>query len=111
MRSPARVSTLTMTRSLSGPVNGLPDRASELLTTRNCMRNRSRHLTFPVAHQTGWWNDEDAADQPASQHLTHVDPGHDRLAGAGVVSQQEFGEVTAEAYACRRPVADGAVDR
>ena len=47
------------------------------------------HLPLPVADQAGRGHDEHAPQEPAGQHLAHVQTGHDRLAGAGVVGQQE----------------------
>ena len=47
------------------------------------------HLPLPVADQPRRRHDQHAADQPPRQHLAHVQAGHDRLAGAGVVGQQE----------------------
>ena len=47
------------------------------------------HLPFPVADQAGRGHDEHAPQEPAGQHLAHVQTGHDGLAGAGVVGQQE----------------------
>ena len=47
------------------------------------------HLPFPVADQAGRGHDEHAPQEPAGQHLARVQAGHDGLAGAGVVGQQE----------------------
>ena len=46
-------------------------------------------LALPVADQTGRRHDQHAPDEPARKHLADVEAGHDRLAGAGVVGQQE----------------------
>ena len=34
-------------------------------------------------------DDEDAPQEPAGEHLADVEAGHDRLAGAGIVGQEE----------------------
>ena len=47
------------------------------------------HFAFPVAHQAGGRNDENAPDQPSGDHLPVVEAGHDRLASAGIVEQPE----------------------
>ena len=46
-------------------------------------------LALPVADEPGRRHDEHAADSAAGQHLADVEAGHDRLAGSGVVGQQE----------------------
>ena len=46
-------------------------------------------LTFPIAHEPGRRNDQQPADTLAEQHLPDIEPGHDGLAGAGVVREQE----------------------
>ena len=46
-------------------------------------------LAFPVADQAGRRHDQHAADQAAGEHLAEIEAGHDRLARAGVVGQQE----------------------
>ena len=46
-------------------------------------------LAFPVAHEPSGRHDENAANSAARQHLADVEAGHDRLAGPGVVCQQE----------------------
>ena len=46
-------------------------------------------LALPVADQAGRRDDEHAPDTAPRQHFADVEPGHDRLAGAGVVGQQE----------------------
>ena len=63
-------------------------------------RVRSRHdaasqpeegaeLALPVAHEAGRGHDQHPADAAAEQHLPHVEAGHDGLAGAGVVGEEE----------------------
>ena len=47
------------------------------------------HLAFPVADQAGRGDHEDAGEETAREHLPHVEAGHDRLAGTGVVGEQE----------------------
>ena len=47
------------------------------------------YFPLPIAHQTSWWNYENTADQSAGEHLPHIEPGHDRLAGPGIIGQQE----------------------
>ena len=47
------------------------------------------HLAPPIADQTGGRDDENPPDETPRQHLAHIEPGHDRLARAGVVGQQE----------------------
>ena len=46
-------------------------------------------LALPVADETGRRDDQHPADAAAEQHLPHVEAGHDGLAGAGVVGEQE----------------------
>ncbi len=46
-------------------------------------------LALPVAHQAGGRDDEHPLDEPAQQHLADDQAGHDRLARAGIVGQQE----------------------
>ena len=89
MRSPASVSTLTMTRSPSGPVNGLPARASSPVTILKRRPKSVAQLALPVPDQAGGRNDEHAPNEPAREHLADVQPGHDGLAGAGVIGQEE----------------------
>ena len=89
MRSPAKVSMLTITKSLSGPTNGLPDRASEPPTMRNGSRNSECISRSQLLDQPRGRHDEHAADEPPRQHLAYVQAGHDGLAGAGIVRQQE----------------------
>ena len=48
-----------------------------------------RQLALPVPDQPGWRDDQDALEQPAREHLADVEAGHDRLARAGVVGEQE----------------------
>ena len=45
------------------------------------------HFSVPVANQTCWGHNQDAADQPSGQHFTHVQTSHDCFAGACVVSE------------------------
>ena len=47
------------------------------------------HLALPVPDQTGRGDDEHAANQAARQHLPDVKPGHDGLAGACIIGEQE----------------------
>ena len=47
------------------------------------------HLPAPVADEAGGRDDEHPPREAPRQHLAHVEPGHDRLARAGVVGQQE----------------------
>ena len=47
------------------------------------------HFAFPVADQPGRRHDEHARHQTTRERLAQVEAGHDRLAGAGVVGQQE----------------------
>ena len=44
---------------------------------------------LPIAHQAGRRHDEHPPDAAAAQHLPHRQAGHDGLAGAGVIGQQE----------------------
>src|SRR6266700_3348917 len=37
------------------------------------------HLVFPVANQSGRWNNQNARDQPAAQHFTYIETCHDGL--------------------------------
>ena len=46
-------------------------------------------LALPVADEAGRDHDQHPADAAAEQHLPHVEAGHDGLAGAGVVGEQE----------------------
>ena len=46
-------------------------------------------LAFPVADEPGRRDDQHAANAPAEQHLPHVQPRHDRLAGTSVVGKEE----------------------
>ena len=46
-------------------------------------------LALPVADEAGRRDDQHPADAAAEQHLPHVEAGHDGLAGAGVVGEQE----------------------
>ena len=78
-----------MTRSLSGPRKGLPARASAAADDAEGQTEEGAHLPLPVADQAGRGHDEHAAQKSAGQHLAHVQTGHDGLAGAGVVGQQE----------------------
>ena len=50
---------------------------------------KSPQFAFPVADQPRGRDDQDAADQPASQHLADVEPRHDGLAAAWLVGEQE----------------------
>lgn len=46
-------------------------------------------LSHPLGSETGGGHDEDAVARPTKDQLLHVEPRHDRLAGARVVGQQE----------------------
>ena len=46
-------------------------------------------LAFPVADEPGRRDDQHAANTPAKEHLPHIEPRHDGLAGARVVGEQE----------------------
>ena len=89
MRSPANVSKLTIRRSLSGPVKGLPARASGTAGNAKMQAEERPQLSLPVAYQTGRWHNQDTTNQAARKHLTDVEPGHNCLTGAGVICQQK----------------------
>lgn len=46
-------------------------------------------FALPVADQSGRRHDQHAGQEAPRKHFAHVESGHDRLAGAGVVSQQK----------------------
>ena len=48
-----------------------------------------RQFALPLERQVGRRDDQRAADQAAGLQFLEQQPGHDRLAGAGVVGQQE----------------------
>ena len=89
MRSPARVSMLVITKSLSGPDEGIA--GAGVGTSDNTERQPEQrvHFPYPVADQPRGRHDEHAADEPPRQHLAYIQAGHDGLAGAGIVRQQE----------------------
>ena len=90
MRSPARVSTLTMSRSLLG-ARERDCRRGHLAAADDAEVEAEQRPQFalPVADQPGRGDDQDAADQAAGEHLADVEPRHDRLARARLVRQQE----------------------
>src|SRR5215510_3193856 len=47
------------------------------------------HLALPVANQPCGGNYKYPVEQAPSQHLPDVEPGHDRLASAGIVGEEE----------------------
>ena len=73
-------------------------RSGEGVCAVPCIRSRhdaalqpeeGAQLALPVADETGRRDDQHPADAAAEQHLPHVEAGHDGLAGAGVVGEQE----------------------
>ena len=46
-------------------------------------------LTFPIPEQPRRGDDEHSANEPAGEHLTDVETRHDRLAGTGIICQEE----------------------
>ena len=68
-------------------------------------------LALPLEGEVGRADDEDALDQAAQLQFPDEQPGHDRLAGAGVVGEQEadLGELQADGR--RPPPAGAAADR
>ena len=46
-------------------------------------------LPLPIAHEPRRRDDQHPANPAPEQHLAHVEPGHDGLAGAGVVGKQK----------------------
>ena len=86
-----------MTRSPSGPWNGFSAAARIHAPAGRGRAGRDAkpqpeqrpQLALPVADEPGRRHDEHAADSAAGQHLADVEAGHDRLAGSGVVRQQE----------------------
>lgn len=47
------------------------------------------HLSFPVAHQPGRRHDQDAPEEPTTEHLPDVEARHNGLSGAGIVCQEK----------------------
>ena len=50
---------------------------------------KGTEFALPVSDETGRGDDQHAPDPSAHEHLAHVEPGHDRLARARVVREQE----------------------
>src|SRR5215203_1257649 len=60
-------------------------------------------LVLPLLDQTAWGDDQTAMDIIAEDQLLDVEAGHDRLAGAGVVCEQEPQRGTWQQIAVNRP--------
>ena len=47
------------------------------------------HLVLPLSDEPAGSHDEDSPDVATKHQLLDVQPGHDRLAGAGIIGQEE----------------------
>ena len=78
-----------MTRSLPGPVNGLPDLASAPATMRKSSPNRVRSSRSQLPTSPAGGDDQDPSQEASGEHLADVEPGHDGLARPRLVGQQK----------------------
>ena len=70
------------TKRVAGPGVRAADDAERQL-------EQGAQLPLPIAHQAGRRHDEHPPDAAPAEHFPHRQAGHDGLAGAGVVGQQE----------------------
>ena len=89
MRSPARVSMLTIDRSALRAEEGIAGAGVPTAYDVERQAKQGTHLPLPVSDQAGGRHDEHAPEEPAGQHFPDVQAGHDRLACPRVVGQQK----------------------